>query len=601
MFKKKRKKLYNILKQIIENKNFELNKFKLLHAKNGQKIIEIDNGEFIVRLNSLYNPESEAERWSQKFDFKNLDAPLLMFGIANGIFTRKMLKKLGKYSMAILVEPDVALFIFCLINFDMKDILSDSRVYLFIDSINLKMFSEFLENNIDNRVLNIQIVCSHPGIDKIYSKKAIQFNKDIQERFNKCDSDLLTNSVFADSEMKNTLDNLHFIKNSNYVEDFIQKIPEDVPFFIIAAGPSLDKNVDELKKAEGKAFMLALDTSVRTLLAHNIKFDAIITVDAEKPVKYLSSDLCLNYPLFSGITANNKILELNKNRKILMLNTSNFLVSLYAKYNKKMEFYDLGGSVATAAFSVARTLGAKRIILVGQDLAYNGNATHAGNVNDNAINNKETEFVEGIDGKMIKTRVDWLYYLKWFKNTIMVLNNDIEIIDATEGGAKIDGTVLMRLCDAIDKYCNKEYNFKDVIKNLLPTFNGAEYLEVRQDLLHMQNEMVVIEDCLRKGIEACDKIVKISSRNNRNYIKEKEYANLIHNLNQVIEEQLVYTIISDYMKKDTNLAMRTVNSISGNEYEDFKYTCKLTKFIYKKIKDSIGIIKPKLDESLKKI
>ena len=601
ILKDKRKEIYDLLIKIIKEHKLDFSKFRLLDTRNGEKTVEIYDGELWIRLNSLYNPELEADRWVKKFEFKNLDEPLLMFGIANGIFARAMLKKLGETSLAILVEPDISLFIFCLNNFYMGDILSDPRVWIFIDSINFEKFSAFLDDNILDNMLNDQIVCSYPLMDKLYSEKALEFKRTIENRFYEREMQLITANLLADSEMRNTLDNLHFIEESNYVEDLIGLIPKDIPFFIIAAGPSLDKNIDELKKAEGKAFILALDTSVRTLLAHNIKFDAIITVDATKPVEYLNSESCLNYPILSGITANNKILELNKGKKIFLLNTSHFLISLYSKYKVKMNNYSLGSCVATSAFSVAKTLGVKKIVLVGQDLAYCGNATHVGNVNDNSENNRGIDYVEGIYGKQVKTRVDWLFYLRWFEDNIKVLKSDIEVIDATEGGAKIHGATIMKLSEVIDKYCDKEYNFKIAINNLLPTFREERYLEIVHDLHHMEDEISIIEDYVKRGIEACEEIIKVSKKNDRNVKKEREYGKLIHNINETIEKQLVYNIINDYIKKDINMAMRTVNSISDDEYEDFKYTCELSKFVYKKIMEAIEIIKPKLHESLKRL
>ena len=43
------------------------------------------------------------------------------------------------------------------------------------------------------------------------------------------------------------------------------------------------------------------------------------------------------------------------------------------KFGIENDFIDSGGSVANSAFSVARYLGFKNIILIGQDLAFTNN------------------------------------------------------------------------------------------------------------------------------------------------------------------------------------------------------------------------------------
>ena len=59
--------------------------------------------------------------------------------------------------------------------------------------------------------------------------------------------------------------------------------------------------------------------------------------------------------------------------------------------------------------------------MIGQDLAYQGEATHAGGIESKGINNNiGYEMIEGIDGGQVRTRSDWLAYLKWFENAKQV-------------------------------------------------------------------------------------------------------------------------------------------------------------------------------------
>ncbi|AVK82791.1 hypothetical protein C3943_04055 [Lysinibacillus sp. B2A1] len=118
----------------------------------------------------------------------------------------------------------------------------------------------------------------------------------------------------------------------------------------------------------------------------------------------------------------------------------------------------MGYSCANVAFSLGHYLGCNPIILVGQDLAY-GNSeeeTHAYgtkyDVLDEEINKTDDiEFTTGYYGKTVKTTKIWLQFKHWLENEIN--NLPITVINATEGGAKINFAKQLTLSDAVDTYC----------------------------------------------------------------------------------------------------------------------------------------------------
>lgn len=598
----KRKKMYEKIIHIIEQKEYSFDRFKINYAKNGQKIVEIKNEDNYIRLNSIYNPKSEAQHWVKKLNFKNLDAPVLMFGLVDGIFAVEILKKMKEDAVALFVEPDVSLFIFCLNEFDMESVLSDNRVIVFVDGINFDVFDNVIDAYITDKMLYTQIICSYPKMEQIYYKAAGEFTDSIRKKIKMSNSNLAIYYRIAKDTMQNTFLNMHYIKDSNYISDFIGKIPNDIPFIIVAAGPSLDKNIDELKRAEGKAFIIATDRAVRSLVKHNINFDAMLTLDSLKDTSDvgISPELYSQYPLFCGLDSSNELMNLSKGCKILQ-NTTSFLVNLYAKYNIRAELYSEGGSVATRAFNIGRVLGMKRIVLIGQDLAYLGDVSHADGVAEDTSYLKCEEKVDGIYGEKVRTRLDWLRYLRWYERAIKELPDDIEVIDATEGGAKIEGTTIMKLSEVIDKYCTKEFDFKKMLANTQPTFSREEYNEIREDIVHLKDEFLVIKECANKGIDAINKLSELNEDDMNDYSKYSNYSKKIKGLNDIIEEQLLYSIIITYIEKDINLSMRNVNIIKEDKKENLKVTCEITKNVYEVILRSLEEIEPLLDAALKEI
>ena len=54
---------------------------------------------------------------------------------------------------------------------------------------------------------------------------------------------------------------------------------KDVPLVIVSAGPSLDRNIRDLRGMENRCFLLAVDTALRPLLAAGIVPHAVIIAD----------------------------------------------------------------------------------------------------------------------------------------------------------------------------------------------------------------------------------------------------------------------------------------------------------------------------------
>ena len=47
----------------------------------------------------------------------------------------------------------------------------------------------------------------------------------------------------------------------------------------------------------------------------------------------------------------------------------------------------------------------------------------------------------------------------------------MEVINATEAGAKIEGTKIMTLQEAVDTYCQKEYSVANIFEEVEPIFS----------------------------------------------------------------------------------------------------------------------------------
>lgn len=120
-------------------------------------------------------------------------------------------------------------------------------------------------------------------------------------------------------EMDNLFHNIKYLCEGSITTQLCDIIPTNIPAIIVSAGPSLNKNIMELKRAKNKAFIVAVDTAVRPLVNAGIIPDMYVIVDGLKPKELLDFDEAKRIPLMPSITSAKEILENHTGKK-------NFLV-----------------------------------------------------------------------------------------------------------------------------------------------------------------------------------------------------------------------------------------------------------------------------------
>lgn len=600
VMKQERPFLYEKIQEKIEEATYSFENMECVEARDGNQVLCLTKKDKTYRLNSLYRPIQEAEKWADQYSFQDMNITVMMYGIGSGIFAREMLRRLDTDAKVFLYEPDLQLYLFCIQHFDMTDMLRDTRVQLFIQDINTHEFEASIDEVVHWTNLPSQIRCSHPMMDKIYMEEYVPFLAAVESTNKMAKVNRDTESALAHQAVSNIIKNLHFIKGSNYIADLTEDIPEGVPAIIVAAGPSLDKNIDELKKAEGKAFILATDTSVKYLLAHDIKFDAMITIDARKSIWHLQDERCADVPFFCIIEAKNELLEMNKGHKI-WFRGNNYMYKIYREFGREFPSYNSGGSVATGAFSTCVALGFKQIVLIGQDLAYAGDVTHAGGVTTKILNeNYGIKMVEGVNGDQVKSRYDWLIYKDWFEGSIKTLS-DIEVIDATEGGALIKGSKVMKLSETINQYCKKDFDFGEILSRKEPTFDDEEYNKIKEILYHLEKEFDNIKQKATEGKKAGDELIQMVKAGRNQPKKEEKNLKIVRKANNFINKQRAYDLLDLYIMSSIRDKMQGINQLTDNADDNFVQTIEISNAVYKAMIEAVDTLKSLVKEELAKL
>ena len=187
-----------------------------------------------------------------------------------------------------------------------------------------------------------------------------------------------------------------------------------------------------------------------------------------------------------------------------------------------------GGSVATNAFSLLYKIGLKTIILVGQDLALTGNRSHANGTFEETmpeIDISDCKWVEGNYEEKVPTRTDFYQFLTWYENTIKECREyvtDLRVINATEGGAKIEGTEIMTLKDAIAETCTTEVDIEaclDTLSPMLDENNRAWAVEYLAGIPHQFEILKKETRKLNRSYQSIDSLCKKQHMDSQQYLK----------------------------------------------------------------------------------
>ncbi len=593
-------KIYN--KQLYEylQKNIITNCEDVLveTAKNGEKIIKSHG----VYLNSKYNPSAEAQKYMQDEIRLPDEAVLVMFGLSNGSFAREFLLKNNKHTFCIVVEPDPEIFIQVMKNIDMTDILSDSRLQLIIYGINDDMLEVRMYELIKayNKSTNQHITL--PKYGQLYIEKLKAMIDILNEQYDK--RQVENNTVIGNGAKgcRNTIYNMRFFKGCRSMDDFIGKFPEDMPAVCVSAGPSLAKNVHLLKNVKNKAFIMCTDRAFHFLTSMGIKPDMIIGVDYEKPIELFNKDELENIPFLADKDFNTKVLEHLKPKDLIFLaNTDSMWERLFLKAGSTLKSIDGGGSVATIAIGCLAKWGFKKIILIGQDLALTGKKEYAENTDE--VSETEIEkckYLEGIDGYMVPVRYDLLVYLRWIEE-FALKNKSIEIIDATEGGAKKKNTSVMSFQSAIDKYCIKDYDIKGIVDSVPRLFEGDMYKIVTLELAQMRENIKALKRDLEKVIEYCVEAGKMLIESNYDVKRLRE----INDFMGSVEDSFVDSEEAGFINKFTAQAEADMADDfyieADNEIDEAIRLYNKSATYYEKIVNVIPEIIHMLDETIAEI
>ena len=407
------------------------------------KVVD-SQGEYY--LHSAYDPLREANQFldteladAQKYD------EIILLGFGLGYHVEALLERLNPTQKLIIIEPNLGTLRLALIHRPVAELLQNEQIiWIAGDAVNTavaKTVPHFSSQAMHGWRLLIPPAMARYNID--YAKS---YTRELSAFVNAMQVQIRTQLIASERFIANAFKNLKFSHRSPGVENFRQQW-ENKPLVLVGAGPSLDKQLPLLREYQHQVLIIAVGQAWRSLREADIVPHFLITIDP------FDSNLISFYDiepkgetLIADIYTNPYICEAFHGDFVFACSNPQFC-ELFTPYHGNKGVLETGGSVANNAFAFAELLGASPVVFIGMDLAYTDGMSHAeDNPHRHKVNFKNEKKqhsyrqVEGYDGKPVYTNMQMDSYRHWFENRISQ-RRDIEVINATEGGAAIKHTI----------------------------------------------------------------------------------------------------------------------------------------------------------------
>ncbi len=388
----------------------------------------------VYYYHSNVNPVREAADFARYYYQPGCEAYVL-WGLGLGYHVQELLKRDDGIKFTV-YESDMDVIYHCLNAVDLSACIANEGFSLIYDKEFTKII-DTLECITENFILHYP---SLRHIENVHIREQM-------ELFFLRDSGKRNAAILFDNNSRENF------KNYDGYVDSLRPHFEGKDVVIVAAGPSLDKNVEWLKNKTSNMVIVAVETVFRKLIDLGIDMDYMIVTDANSRIYgHMAGLENQNIPMLYLATAYKKFAMNYQGAKYLICQNGYDKAEELAGKNG-WHLYETGGSVSTTALDVCISLGAKSIAFIGLDLAYTDNLAHTSGTGARreAVGLEDMPMVPALGGGRIPASKVFIIYNKWIENRVKKQDVTMPVYDATEGGAIVPGLQVTSLKEYMEK------------------------------------------------------------------------------------------------------------------------------------------------------
>ncbi|HZG15373.1 MAG TPA: 6-hydroxymethylpterin diphosphokinase MptE-like protein [Candidatus Bathyarchaeia archaeon] len=580
----------------MEKESFESRGIEVLHINDDIvfKVADEEGNEFYT--GSVYDPKYEAEQFLDGVNFDNTG--YILIGITSSAIVKKILKEKTETSWLLIIEKDLKLVKRFLDEVDLSSYLDGKMQRIIILSGEMGDYSAVINTYINSLIgyylFQTDILRTYAS----YRRDAKFYDEIIQTLINHIRTHMTSigNSI-EDTLMgiTNELKNVPIVLKSQSLSKLKDKY-KDKPIICVSSGPSLDKQLPLLREAKGKAVIICAESAFRVLMKNGIVPD-IVGILERGPNSYELSIKGQEIPeetALMGLTLMDPRIPRAWNQYVVPIFKQNITHSrLLNKSLGDLGTLYNGNSVAHLNYSIAHFLGGSPIVFIGQDLAYSTEGqTHSKDsfyIDQSDIELSEqqrnqlrssleedktffnrTVFLDGYYGEKVKSRELWRQFLHWMEHLITVLPS--KVINATEGGVDIAGTIKKPFSEVVETYCQES------IPSIPEIFTELSALPIEEEI---QSKLKGMIELLNKQLGEMDQVALFAAEiylsaktlqeeinSNTMDLLELKVSRIMRNVEKLLKQILSDTFLTFFYRpllSNYHVKMNPISRISSIE------------------------------------
>jgi len=260
------------------------------------------------------------------------------------------------------------------------------------------------------------------------------------------------------------------------------------PAIIVSPGPSLARNIQQLREAQGRAVLLAPLQTLKRLYREGIKPDFALVLDSQDQTT-LPLDMFGDIPddwlpdLVASNATHPNVLRRFAARNVYFFDAASPLDMLLAKAMRSPWPTLSAGSVAIACLRLARHWRCSPIVLVGQDLSFENGQRYTDGAGGQGVASKIRCELPGYHGGTVQTAPDYFLFHHQFEGWAAAYRAEdpaLQLFNCTEGGASIRGFAQQTLREVLDAHVLGLAPLPALTPPVNPQAVAARRTEVRQ-------------------------------------------------------------------------------------------------------------------------
>ena len=281
-------------------------------------------------------------------------------------------------------------------------------------------------------------------LDGFSIENVFNFEKEVIDKLSPEGREILVRLMIQASSQRNLsgIGERNFLKNisantRNISE--LRKQSHNKEWIVVGGGPSIDYNVEYIKESRGKKTIVAATTIYKRLIREGIEPDYIVALDPlDRIWKHVDGEERADIPIIIADSATSEFTQKYPGTKYIVPTGDNLISKEFCNY-AGIETWVVEGTVTCLCIKVALYLGAEKIELVGVDLSYPDNQTHAsGTLDYKEIDVSGKKKIRAVDGGFVYSDETFMEYIDSIEG-IISNNPNVSFYNLSKKGAYIAG------------------------------------------------------------------------------------------------------------------------------------------------------------------